>query len=42
MCYRNKEVIEVGKFVYILFFEIRFIIFLLKEDVKLGKLMRFK
>lgn len=39
MGYRNKEVIEAGKLVYISFFEIRPIIFSLKKDAKLGKPM---
>lgn len=40
MCYRNKEVTEAGKLAYISFFEIRPIIFSLREDAKLGKPMR--
>lgn len=42
MCYRNKEVIEAGKLAYISFFEIRPILFSLKEDAKLGKPVRSK
>lgn len=42
MCYRNKEVTEAGKLAYISFFEIRPIIFSLKEDAKLGKPVRSK
>lgn len=42
MCYRNKEVTEAGKLAYISFFEIRPIIFSLREDAKLGKPVRSK
>lgn len=42
MCYRHKEVTEAGKLAYISFFEIRPIIFSLREDAKLGKPMRSK
>lgn len=40
LCYRNEEVIEAGKLVYISFFEIRPIMFSLKKNAKLGKPMR--
>lgn len=42
MCYRHKEVTEAEKLAHISFFEIRPIIFSLREDAKLGKPMRSK
>lgn len=42
MCYRNKKVTEAGKLAYISFFEIRPIIFSLKNNAKLGKPMHSK